>query len=428
MTMEYASGGDDDVLMVPEVVRIHVEEAATLYDGRAVLTRAPHITLFQLRQSDDRMAAHLDGVAVAGEAAWPFCFAALEQPSPGAAFVATVRALESRQQPSLEHLLAMAAGAADTARGVVAAFGWIEPEKLQGQVPHLLAASCPFQRLLGVATCAMHRVDPGLIAAVRLQDSDAAVRARALRTAGELGCLDAGPLCTATLDDEDDGARFWSAWSSVLLGARGKALDVLAQLGTENGSWRQRAFRLMLQASAMGPAHALLQQIARDPTQLRWLIEGSGIVGDPRYVAWLIGFMTKDETARLAGEAFTLITGADLDKLQLYRERPDDFESGPTDDPADDDVAMDPDEGLMWPDAHKVDRWWAANRSRFQNGQRYFMGAPVTREHCIDVLRNGYQRQRILAAHYLCLLEPGTPLFNTSAPAWRQQRLLAQMT
>jgi hypothetical protein len=56
------------------------------------------------------------------------------------------------------------------------------------------------------------------------------------------------------------------------------------------------------------------------------------------------------------------------------------------------------------------------------------MGAPITRDLCIAVLEHGYQRQRILAAHYLCLLEPGTPLFNTGAPAWRQQRLLAQMT
>ena len=49
-------------------------------------------------------------------------------------------------------------------------------------------------------------------------------------------------------------------------------------------------------------------------------------------------------------------------------------------------------------------------------------------ENCVHVLKHGYQRQRILAAHYLCLLRPGTPLFNTSAPAWRQQRLLAQMS
>jgi hypothetical protein len=59
-------------------------------------------------------------------------------------------------------------------------------------------------------------------------------------------------------------------------------------------------------------------------------------------------------------------------------------------------------------------------------GRRYFMGALVTREHCIDVLKHGRQRQRSLAAHYLCLLEAGTPLFNTAAPAWRQERWLRE--
>jgi len=59
-------------------------------------------------------------------------------------------------------------------------------------------------------------------------------------------------------------------------------------------------------------------------------------------------------------------------------------------------------------------------------GRRYFMGAPVTREHCIGVLTRGRQRQRSLAAHYLCLLEAGTPLFNTAAPAWRQERWLQE--
>jgi hypothetical protein len=47
------------------------------------------------------------------------------------------------------------------------------------------------------------------------------------------------------------------------------------------------------------------------------------------------------------------------------------------------------------------------------------------REHCIDVLKNGYHRLRTLATHGFSLLEPGTPHFNTSAPAWRQRRLLA---
>ncbi|MET0981012.1 MAG: hypothetical protein ABWY02_02860, partial [Telluria sp.] len=64
---------------------------------------------------------------------------------------------------------------------------------------------------------------------------------------------------------------------------------------------------------------------------------------------------------------------------------------------------------------------------RFQPGVRYFLGAPPSVAHCRQVLREGYQRQRIAAAEYLCLLAPGTPLFPTSAPTWRQQRWLRQM-
>jgi uncharacterized protein (TIGR02270 family) len=183
-----------------------------------------------------------------------------------------------------------------------------------------------------------------------------------------------------------------------------------------------------LQALSPTAAHGSLRQLSKDPGQLHWLIQGSGIAGDPAYAAWLIGHMANEKTARLAGESFSLITGADLARLDLERKPPENFESGPNDDPDDPNVEMDPDDGLPWPDVQKIEKWWAANSGRFQKGQRYFMGAPVTREHCIDVLKNGYQRQRILAAHYLCLLEPGTPLFNTSAPAWRQQRLLATMT
>lgn len=77
-----------------------------------------------------------------------------------------------------------------------------------------------------------------------------------------------------------------------------------------------------------------------------------------------------------------------------------------------------------WPDAEKIQEWWEANKHRFQNGIRYFMGEPVTTENCKRVLREGFQCQRLAAALFLSLLQPGMPLFNTAAPAWRQRRLL----
>jgi uncharacterized protein (TIGR02270 family) len=174
-------------------------------------------------------------------------------------------------------------------------------------------------------------------------------------------------------------------------------------------------------------AHRLLQ-LAQDPAQIRQLLRGAGLAGDPAYVPWLIGSMPNDKLARLAGESFSLITGLDLAWLNLERKPPENFESGPNDDPDDPNVDMDVDDGLPWPDQKLIQQWWDANAHRFQPGVRYFMGEPLNRENCLRVLKEGYQRQRILAAHYLCLLNPGTVLFNTSAPAWRQQRLLAQMS
>jgi len=273
----------------------------------------------------------------------------------------------------------------------------------------------------------MHRVDPGIISARRLHDPSAEVRARSVRTAGEIGCGEGAPACERAVLDDDPECAFWAAWSSVILGNRGTALDALMGTGLTTGPHCARAFSLALQATSAGAAPEVLRQLASRSENLPRLIQGIGIAGDPVHVPWLVTHMGELSTTRLAGEAFTLITGADLGQEALDRAAPENFEIGPTDDPDDPNVDMDPDDGLPWPDSQKIEVWWAANGSRFQKGTRYFMGAPVTREHCVDVLKNGYQRQRILAAHYLCLLQPGTPLFNTSAPAWRQQKLLGEI-
>jgi uncharacterized protein (TIGR02270 family) len=259
-------------------------------------------------------------------------------------------------------------------------------------------------------------------------DPHGIVRAQALRTAGEVGRIDLAEACASSAKDADLDCRFWGSWSSVILGDRTRGLEALQQRGTQDAVRGRLALALALQTMGLGAAHKFLQNVGSDPAMLRTLIYGSGIAGDAKYLPWLINHMKAVPTARLAADSFSLIAGADLSALNLFGPQPVGFEAGPNDDPDDPNVELDPDDALPWPDVSKVERWWAANSSRFHAGTRYFMGAPVTREHCIDVLRRGYQPQRTLAAQYLCLLDPGTPLFNTSAPAWRQQRLLAKMS
>jgi uncharacterized protein (TIGR02270 family) len=134
--------------------------------------------------------------------------------------------------------------------------------------------------------------------------------------------------------------------------------------------------------------------------------------------------MANDAHARLAGEAFSFLTGADLALLDLERKDAGQASSGPNDDSSDDNVALDEDESLPWPDVERVQAWWEQHRASMPASGRCFMGAAASAEHCAQVLRTGAQRQRHAAALLLALMKPGSVLFNVAAPAWRQQRAL----
>lgn len=412
---------------IPHVIQQHAEESAHLRHMRTGHTTAPHVKLRHLRRLDDRLAAHLDGLAVAGEYGSSLCEAALESPGVGEVFAATVRAIEGKDERRLDKLFALVGAVPKAQPGLISAFGWVSAQYLQGTGAQLLVSVEPFRRQVGIATCVMHRVDPGTALTQSLTHPEPQLRARALRAAGELGRRDLLAVCINGLQDEDAACRFWAAWSAVVLGDREKAVKVLESFVLLPSAFRQRALRLLLKVLDLPGAQKLLTIVAHDPANKRLLIHGAGIAGDARYLSWLIGQMADDPFARLVGESFSMITGLDLAYLDLERNSPENFEAGPNENPEDSNVAMDEDDSLPWPDPGKIGAWWSVNKSRFTDGVRYFMGAPVTREHCIHVLKEGYQRQRIAAAEYLCLLEPDTQLFSTSAPAWRQQRWLAKM-
>jgi uncharacterized protein (TIGR02270 family) len=188
---------------------------------------------------------------------------------------------------------------------------------------------------------------------------------------------------------------------------------------------QMRAIALVPRVLMGDPARRWLKALSEDDGRLRALMTAVGAFGDPYYVPWLIGQMQAPAVARLAGEAFAMITGVDLAYQDLEGDRPNGFEAGPTENPEDEDVAMDPDEDLPWPNPELVGRWWNDNAAAFTPGTRYLCGKPVSAPHCQEVLRTGYQRQRIAGAFELALMRPNAVLFPTGAPAFRQKKLLA---
>jgi uncharacterized protein (TIGR02270 family) len=394
------------------------DELLTLWLERRSAVHAPHYTLGQLADLDEQIAAQLDALRVVGlGSAGPALAAEWDDDDPSTHFAPTVLAIEANNG-SLQHLVERA----HDAKGITSALGWVSTKAFDGATVGL--SRCR-SAIVAALTIAGRRVRRHALDGHEslLDHSLRDARVQAFRAAGELGRGDLLPaLLERAQSDDSRTARIAATSAAVLLGDRS-----LAPLQLANAHLRASCAWLSLLALEVGAGHELLIRAVQGEDAERSRIIGSGYVGDAKYVPWLIDQMANPAVARIAAEAFVHITGADFNLDRLEAMPPDGFEDGPSDDPDDDDVELPEDIALPWPDVERIKAWWMEHRGEFAPGQKLFLGKPITPEHCVHVLKTGFQRQRVIAAHYRCLIEPGTVLFPTSAPAWRQQKLLAAM-
>ncbi|WP_321801140.1 hypothetical protein [Caballeronia sp. J97] len=433
------------------IVDLHVSEAAILHDTRSVLVHASQASLSELGRFDERIAAHLDGIAVAGDFGRERSRAAQQDPGAGELFMGTAVALESADQDMLRQLMALAAARPSAQRGAFAAFGWVSGNRLRTLVPRLLSTADPLWREIGLAACVMHRLEPGAALEAAMTATDARLRARALRSAGECQRRDLLPACLEALCDDNAQCAFLAARSAVLMGERTRSLEALSKLVLDDAQAHDgAALRLALMFLDASEGLALLKRVAQNRNDRRMMLRGLGAMGDVRHIDWLIGQMSDPRLARLAGESFALVTGCDIAREKLDREPlapamltgseavpatasgdldgspPDGFEAGGSQDAPPAERESDEDTDLPWPDEQSIRTWWETRRARFQPNARLLLGEVVTPAHCRRVLAVGRQGHRRMAAEYLCALQRDKTLFPISAPTWRQRRWLEQ--
>ncbi|KQU69135.1 hypothetical protein ASE08_21420 [Rhizobacter sp. Root16D2] len=402
--------------MLPGMAEQHWDDAVSLRGQRKRMVRAPHIRLKDVIRHDDRLLAHLDGLYLAGDHAIRLARQGLAEPDAGSIFVATSLAVQHRDAGTIDRLLSLVEVVPDASPAMASAFGWSSAPLLRGLVPRLLAHGVGIVRSLGIAVCAQHRVDPGDALVQALADPDPRVRAQGLRAVGDVGLEARAALCMHGLADDDARCRFEAARSAVLLGKGPAVHERLHAVAMADDPMSQQALLVSLVAAAPDEARRLVRQLADAPADMRTMMKAAAWTGDTQVVPWLFERMTDDRHARIAAEALCFITGADLASLGLKR---------PPEQVPDDETASDEDDGLLWPDTSRLRSWWNTEQHRFPPGRRFFVGGVANAENCLHVLRDGFQRHRSAAALHRAVLRPGQPLFNTSAPGWRQRRSLA---
>ena len=399
--------------VIHEIIEQHAEEAAFLWTVRDRAVLSPSYSLKDISAVDERVEAHLDGLRIAGPVGWQICDHTLDQPEPGIVFAAAVLGFESRDTDRIGRILEIGCLTPELQRGLISALGWLPFSKIKAYVKDLLDSERPEMRCIGIAAFAAHRRDPGQPLTQALSDPDARLRARALKACGELGKTDLLFAVLKSSLDQDEQCRFYAAWSAARLGDRSQqVVHMLQEIAVEPSEYAERALEMTLRIMNVHAATLWYQQLKREPAQLRAAVTAAGIIGTPEFVTDLIDFMKDPAVARLAGDSFSVITGVNLAYENLSGNKPEGFQAGPTEDPEDENVAMDPDENLPWPNPVLVAKWWNHHRAKFQAGRRYIRGKDIAIQSLREVLIDGSQHERAVAALELALREPTQLLFE----------------
>lgn len=411
-------------LVNEDVVTQHAENAAFLWLQRDDAIHAPHYSLNDLADLDERVEANLDGLKVAGDYGWEICEQALANEEPGEIFTAAVLAFASQNGKHIDTVVTAGCKTLENCRALISALGWLPFSNIENILQWMMSSNAPIYNYLGIAAYVIHREDPGTALVKAIDSEDFRIQARALRAIGELKRHDLLPMLKSRSQTNDENCEFWAAWSALLLGDK-TAIESLKRFVTVDSYFCECALQIILRVMDINSAQGYLNALSQDLSMLRNTVIGAGIIGDPVAAEWLIKQMENPETARVAGEAFSMMTGVDIAYEDLEGEWPEEFEAGPAENPDDEDVSMDADEDLPWPEPDLVQTWWDSNKKKFQTGTRYLCGEQISVDHCLEVLKKGYQRQRVAAALELALRSLDQPLFEVRVSGNYQQRLLA---
>lgn len=401
-----------------DIYERYIDDASFLWILRSIAIEQPHYNASDILELEQRIEAQLDGLMTSLDVGWGVCESALELQEPGEVFSSMVIAMRSHESDKIK--ISVNAGFSNerAVPGLVSAMGWLPDEIAIPWTDRFLNGKDLNHKYLGLASCSIRRKDPGEILTKILQREDCRqhekLYCRALRLIGELRRQDCMPAINAAMNVDNENINFWANWSAILLGHR-NCVENLHPHILQAGPYQDMAIQVAFRTLPLEQAREWISQLSKDSAQGRPVIKAIAVLGDPHAVNWLINKMQDPKLAKIAGEAFSSITGVNIEKSQLAIDKLDKYQDIPSDESDDSYTDLDDDENLPYPNFEKVADIWRKHGQNFIVGRRYFGGRPIRPEILKDTLMKGSQRQRHAAAIELALSENDVPLPNTRA-------------
>ncbi len=354
----------------------HLNEAAWLWmERKDACDSAIHTIADVAVGPEERLLAHLDGLVLGGApVAEGVLRPALVHDDPGVIAASAWVLLQAEDADRQSIVFDAFAAAEPAARGAIAAALALSARADVPRLTQLWDKGTEPERALALSVLA--RRSPAWVKAQlgpALRSGSALLVAAALRVAGtspDRALLD--PVQDA-LHHDDAQVRELAIAAGTALGSKNAWNECRRACMKPSG--QSRILLALLATSADANDRAFVASKAQDPSSARNALWALGFAGDLPSVEVLLAALSVTETAKIAGEALSAITGVEIaGKLADSGKSAGPEAASVTDD--DPPPVVRSEDFLRAPRAEAVVAWWARERTRFQPGVRYVHGMP----------------------------------------------------
>jgi len=413
--------------LIQDIVEEHLDEAAWLWAQRKHALLAPDHDMADTAEWEERLLAHVDGLVEGGApVAETLLYPTLKDTDPARVSAAAL-ALLNTPAPTKELVRVLLSGAGlERAPAVQRALELCEHEGLGELLLPLLRLQDAGLRAAALEVLVFREEAPDALLAEFLLHEDVRIRIAALRGLRVIPRTGKLNLLSQSLASPHPALQQAAIEVGLTLGLREPWEACRQAMRASKTPGRE-----MLVLWAMGGGEEdmnLLVELLRTPqhrADALWALGFSGrVVAAEACLPWL----EDEKVARLAGEAFSAITGLRLEggyvlPPEALPEEPIPLEQ----EDLDADLSPRPEDNLPLPHPETVTAWWRAERNRFTPGTRYLMGHPFHGEVLWVALARGPMRRRHAWALELAIRSRGACRVPTCALTRRQRGALEQV-
>ncbi|AEI64601.1 TIGR02270 family protein [Corallococcus macrosporus] len=404
-------------MVLVDIWEEHLDEASFQWEQWERALVAPDFTLPEAAEREERLLAHLEGLeeAAALDPVLRPAFDSEEQSRQSAATYALL------SLGGMDEALARFQGSSTEARaGLRRALELSEAPCLGARLREVLQSIEPDAQAHALEALVFRQeAPPGMLARFFMHDEPRA-RMAALRAAWPLPEDAVSRLLPVLLDSAHPGIRAVAMEAGLASGVR---LAWEACLKAVHR--REPGMPEVLTLLAFGGADAdtaLLVELLKSPELRPDVLWALGFSGRVTAMEACLEYLSEPSVARLAGEAFSAMTGLRLEGAYA-------LPSGTPPEPSDDldaSLVPRPEDDLPWPHVAAITAWWSEARKRFDKGTRFLLGQPFSGSVLVDALETSPMRRRDVLARELAIRTRGKHVIPTRAFSRRQRVALAE--